>query len=157
MQLAKFSLVHLVAGGWYLDCSRGFVPDVEEAFYNSLVSSAPKLIELEKIPEEDHLALPSNEKNVGHVKVKDKGRNVAHISSQVSTCYFIKALVQHTVVPTTTMVRSSTVTPSAPSLDPIAALSHSGVTIPLVLHKRKVVARDTSATSSERSFSFFFV
>ena len=29
MQLAKFSRMHLVAGGWYLDCYRGFVPNVE--------------------------------------------------------------------------------------------------------------------------------
>jgi hypothetical protein len=39
MQLAKFPHVHLEAGGWYLDCSRGFVPDVEESLYNSLVTS----------------------------------------------------------------------------------------------------------------------
>jgi hypothetical protein len=41
MQLAKFPRVHLVAGGWYLDCSRGFVPDVEKYLYNNLVTSAP--------------------------------------------------------------------------------------------------------------------
>jgi hypothetical protein len=26
MQIAKFPHVHLVADGWYLDCSHGFVP-----------------------------------------------------------------------------------------------------------------------------------
>jgi hypothetical protein len=53
MQIAKFPYVHLEAGGWYLDCSRGFVPDEEESLYTSLVSSAPEVIELEEEPEED--------------------------------------------------------------------------------------------------------
>ena len=48
IQLAKFSLVQLVDVGWYLDCSHGFVPKVEEALYNSLVSSTIKVIELRK-------------------------------------------------------------------------------------------------------------
>jgi hypothetical protein len=43
MQVANFPHVHLVAGGWYLDFSRGFVPKVEESLYNTLLSSAPTM------------------------------------------------------------------------------------------------------------------
>jgi hypothetical protein len=48
IQVAKFPHMHLEAGGWYLDCSCGFVPDEEESIYSSLVSSAPDVIELEE-------------------------------------------------------------------------------------------------------------
>ena len=46
MQLAKFPHVHLVAGGWYLDCSHRVVSDVEEFLYSNLVTSAPEVVEL---------------------------------------------------------------------------------------------------------------
>ena len=82
MQLAKFPHVHLVAGGWYLDCSRGFVPDVEESLYNSLLTFVPELVELEEEPEEDNPALQSIKKDVASVKGKAKGRKVVpHASS----------------------------------------------------------------------------
>ena len=55
------------------------------------------------------------------------------------------------------MVGSPTATPSAPVPDPIAAPSHSGATIPSVPRKRKAVAPDTSATSSERSSSLSLI
>ena len=29
MQVAKFPHAHLVAGGWYMDCSHGFMPNAE--------------------------------------------------------------------------------------------------------------------------------
>lgn len=58
MQLAKFPRVHLVVGGWYLDSSRDFVPELEEPFYNSLVCSAPKVIEQEEEPEQDKNPTP---------------------------------------------------------------------------------------------------
>jgi hypothetical protein len=105
MQLVKFPLVHLVASGWYLDCSRGFVSDVEETLYNNLVSSIPEVIELEEKAEENNQAPPSNEKEVAQVKGKGKGRKVVgHASSQVSTCSFTKASVQRTTARATTMV-----------------------------------------------------
>ena len=37
MQVTKFPPLHWEAGGWHLDCSRGFVPDEEESLYSSLV------------------------------------------------------------------------------------------------------------------------
>ena len=74
MQLTKFPRVHLVAGGWYLDCSCGFVPDVEEPLYNNLACSAPEVIELKEEPEEDeNPAPPTNDKEVAPVKGNGKG------------------------------------------------------------------------------------
>jgi hypothetical protein len=156
MQAAKFPHVHLEAGGWYLDCSRGFVPDEEESLYSSLVSSAPDVIELEEEP--DMPAPQSIEKDVAPVKAKGKGRKlVPHASSQVSTRSYSKASVQRTVAPTTTVVGSPSATPSAPPSDPVPAPSHSDATIPSVPRKRKAVAPDTSATSSERSSSLSLI
>ena len=112
MQLAKFSRMHLVAGGWYLDCSCRFVPDVEEPLYNNLVSSAPEVIELEEEPEKyENLAPPTNDKEVGPVKAKGKGKKVA--SSQVSTRSFTKASVERAQA--TTVVGSPTTIFCAPS------------------------------------------
>ena len=154
MQLAKFPRVHLVASGWYLDCSIGFVLDVEEPLYDTLASFAPEVIELEEEPEEvENLAPPTNDKKVAPMNGKGKGEKVA--SSQVSTCSSTKASVQGT--PTTTVVESPTATPSAPSWDHVPAPFHSGVTIPSVPRKRKAVAPDTSATSLEKSSSLYLI
>jgi len=43
VQVSKFSESHLQAGGWYLDCSGGFVPEEEKPLFSSLVSSAPEI------------------------------------------------------------------------------------------------------------------
>jgi hypothetical protein len=142
----------LVAGGWYLDCSRGFVPEAEETFYSSLVSSAPKVIELEEEPEEDvNPAPPTIVKEVVSTKDKGKGKRVA--SSQVSTRSYTKASVPHTPVPVRTVVGSPSATPSTIASDLVPAPSHSGVTLPSVPRKRKALAPDTSATSYEKSSS----
>ena len=63
MPLAKFPRVHLVASGWYLDCSRGFVPNVEKPLYNNIVCFAPKIIELEEESEEDRNPAPLTNEN----------------------------------------------------------------------------------------------
>ena len=55
------------------------------------------------------------------------------------------------------MVGSPTATPFAPLPNPIVVPSHSGATIPSVPRKRKDVAPDTSATSSERSSSLSLI
>ena len=141
-----------------MDCSRGFVPVVEESLYNTLVSFAPEAIELEEEPDADIPAPPSTDKDVAPAKGKGKGKKVlAHASSQVSTRSYTKASVQRTVAPATTVVGSPFATPSAPTLAPVAAPSHSGATIPSVPRKRKAVAPDTSATSSERSSSLSLI
>ena len=41
-QTTKFPESHLQAGGWYLDCSGGFIPREEKPFFANLVSSAPE-------------------------------------------------------------------------------------------------------------------
>jgi hypothetical protein len=150
MQITKFPHPHLVAGGWYLDCSRGFVPESEESLYSGLVSSAPEVIELEEEREEYHIPAPSAiVKEVGSAKGKGKGKRVA--SSQVSTRSYTKASVQHTAAPATTVVGSPSAIPSAIAPDLIHAPSHSALTLPSVPRKRKAVAPDTSATSLEKS------
>jgi hypothetical protein len=86
--------VHLEVGGWYLDCTREFVPDEEESLYINLVSSAHEVIELEEEPEEDMHAPRSIDKDVAPVKDKGKsGKVVPHASSQVSTRSYTKASV----------------------------------------------------------------
>ena len=156
MQLAKFPRMHLMVGGWYLDCSRGFVSDVEEPIYNNLASFAPKVIELQEESEEDeNPAPPTNDKEVAPVKAKGKGKRVAY--NQVSTRSFTKASVQRTATPATTVVGSPTATPSAPFRVHVPAPSHSGVTIPSVPRKRKAIAPDTSATTSEKSSSLSLI
>ena len=158
MQVTKFSHVHLEAGGWYLDCSCGFVPDEEESLYSNLVSSALEVIELEEEPEEHMPAPQSIEKDVAPVKDKDKGRKLVPLaSSQVSTRSFTKASVQRNVAPATTVVGSPSATPSAPHPNPPPVPSRSGSTIPSVPRKRKAVAPDTSATSSEMSTSLSLI
>jgi hypothetical protein len=135
MQLAKFPSAHLVAGGWYLDCSRGFVPEGEEALYSSLVASAPEVIELEEEPEEDvNPAPPTIVKEVVSAKGKGKGKRVA--SSQVSTRSCTKASVPHTPVPVKIVVGSPSATPSAIAPDVVPAPSHSGVTLPGIARMR---------------------
>jgi hypothetical protein len=156
MQLAKFPRAHLAAGGWYLDCSRGFVPEFEEPLYSSLVSKAPEVIELEEEPEETEQPTPPViVKEVGSAKGKGKGKRLA--SSQVSTRSFSKASTQRAPAPATTVVGSPSATPSAIPDDLVPAPSHSGVTLPSVPRKRKAVAPDTSANSSEKSSSLSLI
>jgi hypothetical protein len=91
------------------------MPKVEESLYNTFVSCAPKVIELEQKPEEDNIAPPFNEKDVVPIKGKGIGRKVlAHAYFQASTHSYTKASVQLTTAPTTTMVGSPTATSSIP-------------------------------------------
>ena len=131
---------------------------MEESLYNSLVTSALEVVELKEEPEENNHAPQSIEKDVAPVKSKAKGRKVVpHASSQVSTRSYTKASIQHIVAPATTVVGNPTATLSVPPPDPVAAPSHSDATIPSVPHKRKVVASDTSATSSKSSYSLSLI
>ena len=126
------------------------------ALYNNLVSTARKVIELEEEPEEDdNPAPPTIVKEIGSAKGKGKGKRA--VSSQVSTRFYNKASVQRTTDPTTTVVGSPSTTLSAIAPDIDHAPSHSGVTVPSVPRKRKAVAPDTSATSSEKSSSLSLI
>ena len=96
------------------------------------------MIEFEEEPEEDTSTPLSIEKDVAPVKHKGKGRKfVPHVFSQVSTCSYTKASVQHNVAPVTTVVGSPTATTSTLAPDLVAVLSHSGATTPSVPRKRK--------------------
>ena len=69
MQLVNFPCVHLVAGGWYLDYSRGLVPDVENPLYINLICVAHEVNKLEGVPEEDKNPTPHIiQKEVASVK-----------------------------------------------------------------------------------------
>ena len=151
LQITKFPHPHLLAGGWYLDCSRGFVPEAEESLYGSLVSSGTEVLELEEEPEEDHNPPPAIVKEIGSAKGKGKGKRVA--SSQVSTRSNSKASVQRQAAPATTVVGS----PSAIPQDLVPAPSHSGFTVPSVPRKRKAIAPDTSGSSLEKSSSHVLI
>jgi hypothetical protein len=141
--LQSLVVVHLVIGDWYLDCSCGFVPDVEKPLYNNLACYAREVIELEEEPEKnDNPAPTTNDKEVVPVKNKGKGKRAA--STQVPTA-----------APATTIVGSPSANPSAP--DHVVALSHSGVTISSVHRKRKAIAPDTSTTSLEKLSSFSLI
>jgi hypothetical protein len=78
-------------------------------------------------------------------------------SSQVSTRSYTKAPVQRTPVPVTTVVGSPSATPSAIVPDLVPAPFHSGVTLPSVPRKKKALAPNTSATSSEKSSSLALI
>jgi hypothetical protein len=89
------------------------VSDVEESLYNSVITSALAVIELEKKSEENNPALQSIEKEVAPVKGKSKGKKVVrHAFSQDCTRSYTKASIQRIVAPSTTVVGSPTATPS---------------------------------------------
>jgi hypothetical protein len=158
IQVAKFPPSYLKECGWYLDCSRAFVPVEEETLYGSLVNFGPDVIELDEELEEPTPALASVEKDVTPVNGRGRGKKaLAHASSQVSSISNAKASVQRNVAPATTVLGSPTGIPFATLANPVVALSNSGVTIPSVPRKRKVVAPDTSATSSDMSSCIFLI
>ena len=152
MQITKFPHLHLVASGWYLDYSRGFVPEATETFYSSLTLFGPELIKLEDEPEEDDYPIaPTIVKEGGSAKGKGKGKRVA--SNQVSTLSYIEVSVKRTTTPATTVVGCPIATPSVFASDIVHAPSHRGVALPSIPRKRKAITPDTSATSSEKSSS----
>ena len=120
---------------------RGFLSDVEESLYNNLVTSAPKVIGLEKKPEENNPAPQFIDNDIVPVKDNGKGRKVVlHASSQVSTRSYTKVFIQCIVAPSTMVVGSPTAIFSAPPPDLVDTPSYSGATFPSVSRKRKAVA-----------------
>ena len=48
-QVIKYPSSHLMVTGWYLDCSGGFVPTLEEALHQSLTQTTPvEMVDLEE-------------------------------------------------------------------------------------------------------------
>ena len=153
-QTTKFPESHLQAGGWYLDCSGGFVPGEEKPLFASLVSSAPEE-NIVTFEEPDIVELPPPPPKAP--KGKGRAKNTAtQASSQVVTRSASK-----TPVEPPTFLRSPSSAPSvAPSVAPsgtpsafrpqsIATPSHSGTSLLSLPRKRKAALLDTSATSSE--------
>ena len=154
LQIAKFSESHLQAGGWYLDCSFGFVPAEEKPLFSSLVSSAPEEIIVPfEVPDLVELPPPPPKAPKG----KGRAKNAAiQETSQLPTRSAAK-----TPLPKPNLQQSPSSTPSiapsvAPSITPsasrpqtIATPSHSGTSLLSLPRKRKAALLDTTATSSE--------
>ena len=153
-QTTKFPESHLQVGGWYLDCSRRFVPGEKKSLFASLVSSAPEgnIVTFEE-PNIVELPIPPPKAPKGKGKAK---KTATQASSQVVTWSASK-----TPIEPPTFLRSSSSVPSvAPSVAPsntpsafgpqsIATLSHNGTSLFSLPRKRKAALLDTSATSLE--------
>ena len=153
-QTTKFLESHLQAGGWYLDCSGGFVPGEEKPFFSSLVSSAPKeyIIPFE---EPDIVELPPPPPKA------PKGKGRANNTATQASSHIVTLSASKTHVQPPTFLRSPSSTPSvAPSAAPcdtpsafrpqtILTPSHSGISLLSLLGKRKASLLDTNATSLE--------
>ena len=92
MQIVKFLVVHLLAGGWYLECLCRYVPKEEEDLYNSLVCSKPDVCNImEELDKDVDVEPPAIEKVVPPVKGKngkkgEKGmKDAPQASTQVTT------------------------------------------------------------------------
>lgn len=154
--VANFSLSHLMARGWYLNWSSGFVPFEKRPLYIVIVSDDRDEIVHVELDTQDIKPPPLlfNE----NVSLMSKGK--AMMSSKPSSTHKItrfatKAFAPYTFVvgrpsafPSIAPYVASSLTPFIGSLGPASAPSQSNVSISHVLRKRKAVALDTSATSS---------
>ena len=154
VQVAKFPESHLKAGGWYLDCSGGFVPAEEKTLYSSLGSSDP----------EDSI-VPFEEPDIAELPPPPpkapKGKGRAKTSATQATSHLPTRSTPKTPLQPPTAVQSPSCTPSfapspAPSITPsasrpptVATPSHSGTSLLSLPRKRKAALLDTSATSSD--------
>jgi len=150
MQTTKFPESHLQAGGWYLDCSGGFVPPEEKNLLASLVSTAPEdnVIAIDE-PDIEELPPPKAPKAKGRAK-----KSTTQASSQVVTRSTPKTPVDPPTDLTTVVGGSPSSGPSLlPSSTPsaigplsLATPSHSGARLFSLPRKRKAALPDTSTT-----------
>ena len=155
--MARFPFFHLEAGGWYLDCSKCFVSKAKEVLFSSLVDTAlvepMPLEEPEEVQPQIKLAKNKAAKPVKGKSKKATAQAAQASQAQVTTRSTSKAFAQPSTAHAATDVGSSSVVPStASSITPSAlalAPSQSKANAPIVPCKRKVVALDTNATSSE--------
>ena len=153
MQTTKFFQSYLKAGGWYLDCSRGFVHGEEKPLFASLVRSAPEE-NIVTFEEPDIVELPPPPKAS---QEKDRAKKTAtQASSQVVIRFASKTPIgPPTFLPSPSSAPSValSIAPSGPSLafgsQSIATPSHSSTSLLSLPCKRMAVLLDTSATSSE--------
>jgi hypothetical protein len=150
LQVAKFSESHLQAGGWYLDCSFGFVPPEEKPLFSSIVSSAPEEINV-PFEEPDLVEVPPPPPKA------PKGKGRAKNAPIQATSNLPTRSAAKTPLPKPSLLQSPSGTPSiAPSPAPSASRpqtidtpSHSGTTFLSLPRKRKAALLDTTATSYE--------
>ena len=150
LQVAKFSEAHLQAGGWYLDCSFGFVPAEEKPLFSSIVSSAPEDINV-PFEEPDIVELPPPPPKA------PKGKGRAKNAAIQATSHLPTRSNAKTPLHKPNLLQSPSTTPSiAPSPAPSASLpqtiatpSHSGTSLLSLPRKRKAALLDTTATSLE--------
>ena len=75
-RVTKYPSSHLMTAGWYLDCSSGFVPTLEEALHQTLIQTALiEMIDLEE-PKEPY-EQPSLQKESDNAEKGTKGKNAA--------------------------------------------------------------------------------
>jgi hypothetical protein len=154
LQVAKFSESHLQAGGWYLDCSFGFVPPEEKPLFSSLVSSAPDEINV-PFEEPDLVELPPPPPKAP--KGKGRAKNAAiqatsHLptrSAAKTPLHKPNVLQSPSSTPSIAPSLAPSITPSASRPPTIATPSHSGTSLLSLPRKRKAALLDTTATSSE--------
>ena len=140
MQIVKFPVAHLLAGGWFLECSRGYVPKEEDDLYNKLVRSAPDVCDVvEELDEDVDVDPPATEKVVPPVKGKKgkrgkKGmKDAPQASTQVTTRSYTRATSQRTSVPDTSATGSPSTAPSiAPPVPIFVAPTPPPLTAPLL-------------------------
>ena len=154
LQVAKFSESHLQAGGWYLDCSFGYVPPEEKPLFSSLVSSAPEEI-IAPFEEADLVELPPPPPKAP--KGKGRAKNAAiqapsHLPtrSAANTAIHKPNLLQSpSSTPPIAPSLAPSITPSASRPQTNATPSHSGTSLLSLPRKRKAALLDTTATSSD--------
>ena len=164
VQVSKFSESHLQAGGWYLDCSGGFVPEEEKPLFSSLVSSAPE-VSIVPFEELDIVELPPPPPKAPKApKAKGRGKNPGTQSTRSASKTPVQPPTFLQSPPTTPSVAPSpapsaapSITPSASRPQPIATPSHSGTSLLSLPRKRKAAVLETSATSSDLPTTLSFI
>jgi hypothetical protein len=152
---------HLKHGGWYLDCSNGYIHTSEEPSYASLNAEAPsQMVVYQPAMQEESDKEKSKGSKVAKVAKQPKGKKgkkgetippaSATPASQgtITTRSATKATVQASAAPTPTVVGSPSVLP---------APSHSAATAPAFTRKRKALAAATSVTSSEGTSTYTLI
>lgn len=151
-----YPFAHLKHAGWYLDCSKGFVPPSEVHLFTSLNAEAPADVVFHEpvVPEESVKGTKASKvvKEIKSKKVKAVSGTQAS-QATMSTRSATKAAAEASAAPAATFVGS----PSLPLALHAPAPSHSTATAPSLTRKRKAFAAATSATSSETASTYSLI
>ena len=155
---------HLKQAGWYLDCSKGYIPPSEKALHATLNAEAPLQIVVyepsvqEETEKETSKATKGKKESKGKKEPKGKkGKTVDTPSgtpasqTTISTRSATKAAVEASAAP---IIVGS---PSIPLVSVVPAPSYSAATAPAFTRKRKALAAATSATSSEATSTYTLI